>query len=218
MLKKIMIKIKTSIHNLFFEKYIKKYAEKKKFYRKHNMFIYKPSMVYIDKTAKIEVEKEFSFNSQWDAERAKINIISGSLFMAKNSKLSVCDFNVLAGCRIDIGKGAQLKLCSGFLNYNSTICCHTKITIGKECFISENVFIRDSNNHEIVRAGYVKAAPITIGNHVWIGMGAKILSGVHIGDGAVIASGSIVNKDVPPNTLVGGVPAKVIRENVVWHG
>ena len=50
----------------------------------------------------------------------------------------------------------------------------------------------------------------------WIGMGATILSGVTIGDGAIIAAGSVVNKDVPANALVGGVPARVLRENVVW--
>ena len=51
---------------------------------------------------------------------------------------------------------------------------------------------------------------IIIGNDVWIGAGAKILMGTTIGDGAVISSGSVVNKDVDPYSIVGGVPAKII--------
>lgn len=51
-----------------------------------------------------------------------------------------------------------------------------------------------------------------IGNDVWIGTGAIILKGVNIGDGAVVAAGAVVTKDVPPYTIVGGVPANVIRK------
>ena len=54
--------------------------------------------------------------------------------------------------------------------------------------------------------------PITIGNDVWIGGNSTILPGVTIGDGAVVAAGAVVTKDVEPNTIVGGVPAKVIKK------
>ena len=55
-------------------------------------------------------------------------------------------------------------------------------------------------------------APIHIGKRAWIGSHATILPGVTIGDGAIVAAGAVVTKDVPVNTVVGGVPAKVIRE------
>ena len=54
-------------------------------------------------------------------------------------------------------------------------------------------------------------APIHIGKRVWIGSNATVLPGVTIGDGAVVAAGAVVTRDVPANTVVGGVPAKVIR-------
>ncbi|MBE5883522.1 MAG: CatB-related O-acetyltransferase [Lachnospiraceae bacterium] len=56
-----------------------------------------------------------------------------------------------------------------------------------------------------------KKDTVVIGNDVWIGTGAQILLGVKIGDGAIVAAGSVVTKDVPPYTVVGGVPAKVIK-------
>ena len=58
----------------------------------------------------------------------------------------------------------------------------------------------------------VPCAPVVIGNRVWIGCNALVLKGVRIGDGAVVAAGTVVTRDVPANSLVGGNPARVIRE------
>lgn len=61
------------------------------------------------------------------------------------------------------------------------------------------------------------SAPIVIGDHVWIGMNVIVLKGVTIGEGAVVSAGSVVTKDVPPHSLVAGVPAKVVKTDVEWN-
>jgi acetyltransferase-like isoleucine patch superfamily enzyme len=106
---------------------------------------------------------------------------------------------------------------SGYANRNLNICCFKKIKIGKNVIISENVTIRDSDDHKIIQSNKAHTCSIEIGNHVWIGMSAIILKGVTIGDGAIIAAGSVITKDVPANSLVGGVPAKIIKTNVSWE-
>ncbi len=89
-----------------------------------------------------------------------------------------------------------------------------RVTIGSWVAIGARVCF-DTASHSLAfipgkgRQNFHK--PIIVGDRVWIGAGATILNGVTIGDGAVVAAGAVVTRDVPPNTLVGGVPAKVIR-------
>ncbi|MBP9185562.1 MAG: hypothetical protein KBE91_01890 [Bacteroidia bacterium] len=69
-------------------------------------------------------------------------------------------------------------------------------------------------HHGFIDSYEASGGNINIGNDVWIGMDAIVLGGVEIGNGAVVAAGSIVTKSIPPNTLVGGVPAKIIKSNL----
>lgn len=89
------------------------------------------------------------------------------------------------------------------------------IAIGDRVFIGHHVVLI-TTNHEIgdewKRCGAWTPAPIRIEDGVWIGARATILPGVTIGKGSVVAAGAVVTKDVPPNTLVGGVPAKILRQ------
>jgi tetrahydrodipicolinate N-succinyltransferase len=89
------------------------------------------------------------------------------------------------------------------------------IKIGRDCAISWDVCIMDTDFHKLV--GSQTTAPVTIGDHVWIGARATILKGVRVGDGAVIAAGALVERDVPPHSLVAGVPARPVRPDVSWE-
>lgn len=94
--------------------------------------------------------------------------------------------------------------------------CHFQdqggIVIGDGSLIGHNVVLA-TINHDLAPKNNRKNhyAPITIGNHVWIGANATVLAGVTIGDWAVVGAGAVVTKDVPPMTVVGGIPAKVIK-------
>lgn len=147
----------------------------------------------------------------------KGRLLNSSLVLRDGASLIINgDFNVYTGFRISVNKNATLELGSGYINYDVNIGCFNNIKIGNNVAIAENVTIRDSDNHQLLYDSYKISKPIEIGNNVWIGINATILKGVKIGDGAIVAAGSIVTKDVPARCLVAGVPAKVIKTNVDW--
>ena len=99
-------------------------------------------------------------------------------------------------------------------DFNCTMLDLAAIRIGKNCLIGPDVGIYTAA-HRLEPKGRildVYGLPITIGNDVWIGGHSTILPGVTIGDEAVIAAGAVVTKDVEPNSIVGGVPAKLIKK------
>ena len=135
----------------------------------------------------------------------------------ENAKMDVNgNLSVGSGSDIRVFKNARLEIGSGYINGYSQIVCAKKIRIGKDVAIAREVVIRDTDAHDILYEGYQKEKEVNIGNHVWIGAKAMIMKGVTIGDGAIIAAGAIVTKDVPARSLVAGVPAKVIKTNVEW--
>jgi acetyltransferase-like isoleucine patch superfamily enzyme len=97
--------------------------------------------------------------------------------------------------------------------------CADNIAIGADCAFSWEIDILDIDFHSVVEMdGSIQPghAPIRIGDRVWVGVGAKILKGVTIGDDAVIAAGAIVTRPVPSRTLVAGCPAAVVKQIAGW--
>jgi acetyltransferase-like isoleucine patch superfamily enzyme len=148
----------------------------------------------------------------WEAGR----YYSSQIVIARGATLCVTGrVAIYTDFRIWLNEGATFTFGSGFANYGLNLSCWEDIRIGNDCAIGERVTIRDSDEHHLT-GGSGPRAPILIGNRVWIGSGSTVLRGVRIGDGAVVAAGAIVTKDVPAGCLVAGVPAKIIRADVEW--
>lgn len=167
--------------------------------------------IKIARTARIHIKKSLKFHC-FETNKCAT---SAYLLMDKNSELRVNGrFTVFYGSDIAVFKNAKLELGSGYCNAGTQIRCAKSITIGEHVAIARDVYIMDSDSHQLFDQRHVPDQAVRIGNHVWIGARAMILKGVTIGDGAMVAAGAVVTKDVPAHSIVAGVPAKVIRENV----
>lgn len=110
-----------------------------------------------------------------------------------------CGKNLHFGKRVFVNSGCKFQDQGG-------------IYIGDDVLVGHNCVIATLNHAEDPeRRGDMIPQPVCIGNKVWIGANATILPGVSIGDGAIIAAGAVVTKDVKPRTVVGGIPAKVLK-------
>jgi len=115
-------------------------------------------------------------------------------------------FYTTCGKNITVGRNV-------FINQNCTLCDLAPVSIGDDVLIGPDVSLI-TEGHPVApseRTAYVVARPIVIERGAWIAAGAIVIGGVTVGENSVVAAGSVVTKDVPPNTLVGGNPATVIR-------
>lgn len=111
-----------------------------------------------------------------------------------------CGKNIRFGERVFLNSGCRFQDQGG-------------IRIGDDALIGHNVVIATLNHATAPdERATLSPAPVRLGSKVWIGANATILPGVTIGDGAIVAAGAVVSKDVAPNTIVGGVPARMIRQ------
>lgn len=120
------------------------------------------------------------------------------------------------GAEIIIGQGSRLNGCC--------VAAWKRVVIGKYCLIAANTSIIDAHGHSSVdedcfnrHCTQDQPAEVVIDDYVWIGMNCIITKGVHIGRASIVAAGSVVTKDVPAFSVVGGVPAKYIR-HIHCHG
>jgi maltose O-acetyltransferase len=119
--------------------------------------------------------------------------------------------------RLELGtrSGGVLEIgARSLVNYGCSIAALARVTIGERCLIGTHCMIIDSAFHDVDpqrRLDPPVAEPITIGDNVWLGARVIVLPGVTIGENSVIGVGSVVTRDIPPNCLAFGVPAKVIR-------
>lgn len=112
----------------------------------------------------------------------------------------------------DYGKNTRVGK-NVFINAGCKFQDQGGITVKDGALIGHNAVLATINHDsDPAKRGNMIILPITIGKNAWIGANATILAGVSVGDGAIVAAGAVATKDVPDNTVVGGVPAKVIRK------
>lgn len=143
-----------------------------------------------------------------EPDSPELEPILRNLFGSCGEKICVnqpfhCDY----GCNIHVGENF-------FANFNLTILDEGLVTIGNNCFIGPNVSIYTAchplgPNERNTMIEW--AEPVTIGNNVWIGGSATLVPGVTVGDNCIIAAGAVVTRDVEPWTIVGGNPARRIK-------
>lgn len=149
-------------------------------------------------------------------------------------RITIGDNTVIAGNLLTFAHGGNILIGQDcYIGVQTRIWAGININIGNRVLISHNCNVFDGTTHPInkkIRAQHEKVvlasgfpdelydtiyeAPIKIENDVWIGCNCIILKGVTIGEGSIIAAGSVVAKDVPPNVMVGGNPARVLKKLV----
>ena len=146
------------------------------------------------------------------------------------TKILIGDGSQIAGILLIVPYGGKISIGKNcYVGDHSRIWSAEEVCIGDNVLISHNVNIMDTNAHETdlkeraetykkqVKEGYpklkgsVETAKIKIGNHVWVGFNSIILKGVTIGEGVIVAAGSVVTKDVPAYSMVAGNPAIIIK-------
>ena len=143
-------------------------------------------------------------------------VLNETLFMT--NKASKATLGINRKCKLLVYENALLEIEGPLSMSNTTMVATKHIKIGRNVMIGGGVFIVDSDFHSMDYSNWrtlndeilMKREDVIIGNNVFIGMNSIILKGVHIGDGAIIAAGSVVSKSVPANEVWGGNPAKFI--------
>lgn len=148
----------------------------------------------------------FRLNSAWHSQE-EIRALLGELFgrPVPDTLRVFPPFYSDFGKNIHVGENVFINACCHFQD-------HGGVTLGDGCQIGHNVVFATLNHGlEPADRGTTYPAPIVLGRNVWVGSNATILQGVTIGDNAVVAAGAVVSRDVPANTIVGGVPARIIK-------
>ncbi|ABV86835.1 acyltransferase [Shewanella pealeana] len=155
------------------------------------------------KRKKITITDTPSFSGAWPYISNKGVIRLGGQCSFRSFRLHQT-ITVQAEATLEIGEGS-------FFNDGVNICASQSIKIGRNAKIGDMTYVFDTDFHQLSPDRDVKKASVVIGNNVWVGANSMILAGSSIGDNSVIAAGSIVVGEIPPNCLAAGTPAKVIK-------
>tara|TARA_B100000900_G_scaffold389984_1_gene383313 strand:- start:119 stop:670 length:552 start_codon:yes stop_codon:yes gene_type:complete len=177
-----------------------------------------------------QLRKHLKFDNIYKKRLAHHKKILGNcgddVFFDENIEIMRFPKNVFIGDNVIIKEGAKICTCNEtakiHIGNNTTIGYHTfifasdSISIGNDCLVAPFVYIVDSD-HGIEKKSLINeqsniSMPVDIKSDVWLATGAKILKGVTIGQGGIVAAGSVLSTDVEPYQIFGGIPAKKISE------
>jgi acetyltransferase-like isoleucine patch superfamily enzyme len=175
-----------------------------------------PVRIHRSSNGKIVIRDKVIITS-WSGGDAPINIRVG-----KNAVLEIeNEFVIGQGTLLLAATGSKLTIKGKLNSTGSGVTCDTKIMaeqsieIGHDCIIAWGCCITDSNWHDF--ADTERILPVRIGDRVWLGHDVTVLAGANVGDGCVVGAKSLLlGKTYKPSTLLVGVPARVVRENVTW--
>jgi acetyltransferase-like isoleucine patch superfamily enzyme len=154
--------------------------------------------------------RKCTFRGKWVRVRGRVLVENrGTIIIGDRvrfmGRAATSELVAWPGGRLEIGEGTAI-------NYGTSISAASTVKIGSNCLIGTYVNIMDCAFHSMEDHSWnMDAQPIIIEDDVWLANRCVIMKGVRIGRGAVVGAGSIVTRDVPPHTLVLGVPARVIR-------
>ena len=182
----------------------------------HKIFL-KLSSIYNIFFLKIKYPGVFIFNN---STHIGCNI-KANLFFFNNKRLKIIleGKNTIKDNIVFQGSGTIIFGKNSFCSEFSVFGCNDKIQIGNDVMIANAVTIRDTDHNfqetgtPMIKQG-ISTSPVIIEDDVWIGHGVVITKGVTIGKGSIIAAGAVVLKDVPSYSIVGGVPAKIIKSRL----
>lgn len=151
----------------------------------------------------------------WMGKGSSVEIGDGGWLVSDNARAGIALYSPV---KLRACDGAQIILGEKVALNGTSITSRKRVVIEEGTIIAPNVIIVDTDFHKpwppeqrFYGLGQENDREVRIGKNVWIGMNSLILKGVTIGDGAMVAAGSVVTRSVPANTLVAGVPAEVVR-------
>jgi maltose O-acetyltransferase len=122
------------------------------------------------------------------------------------STVATLDLVTLPGGHLEIGDNV-------IVNYGSSLVASAHVKIGADCLIGTHVMVMDCDFHRVEdKAWDTTGVPVVVEDRVWLCNRSIVLKGVTIGHDSVVAAGSVVTRDVPPRSIVAGVPARVVRQ------
>jgi acetyltransferase-like isoleucine patch superfamily enzyme len=206
----LLLRIVALIHNLIFLNYRLNFSLKNKIVMK-GVFLRGTRFKIIGYGNEVNIDPENRLNKCFIyifGNNCKINI--GKHCILTNTTLWIeDDFGSISIGGYSNSYGAHISATEG-----------ESIKIGEDCMFSHGIDIRNGDSHPIFDNNTGKrinlAAPIKIGNHVWLGADVKVLKGITIDDNSIIGTGSIVTSNVDSNSIYVGVPAKKVKDSISW--